>query len=199
MRRIEKKQDSEIIIEKLFYKENGSKNNKKIREILEKEQLNFCAFTEEYFTTAFTRSVEHFNPYLKDTPEDNYENWFVVSQRFNEWKGTKNAKSRWDEYQPIISLADEGINEIIYFDNGDYIVHPSNVEATNLLKLLHINHSELRESRKKYMKRLTIVFSEMLNNDKKAFEKYLLAEKEAGRLSFPTAIKATFGIDILNP
>lgn len=195
MRRIEKKQDSEIITKNLSYEKQG--NRPKIKEILKKEQANFCAFTEEFITAGYTDSIEHFNPYLKDTPDDNYENWFVASQYFNQLKGTKNAKTRWDEHQPIISLADEEINDIIYFENGDYIVHPSHIEAINLLSLLHINHEELRETRKKHIERYKEIFFELLNEDKKAFEKYLLDEKKAGKLSFPTAIKATFGIDIL--
>ncbi len=94
MKRIEKKDNSEVIIKNL----KSPKDNFKIREILEKEQSNFCAYTEYRLTAGFARDLEHFNPKIKNTNKDNYYNWFVVSHKWNNKKYTK-----WSNFQPILN------------------------------------------------------------------------------------------------
>jgi CRISPR/Cas system Type II protein with McrA/HNH and RuvC-like nuclease domain len=74
MKRVQKKNNSEILIKKMTYVDGNSTNNKEISIILFAEQNGFCAYTEEYLGRADARDIEHFNPKLKNTPEDSYAN-----------------------------------------------------------------------------------------------------------------------------
>ena len=82
MRKAIKYPDSKIITGHLKYVSGNSANNKKITEVLRLEQKNFCAYTDEYMCIITdAQDIEHFNPKLKDTPEDSYDNWFLVKHQ----------------------------------------------------------------------------------------------------------------------
>src|SRR5215207_3899824 len=97
MRRGHKNSESEILAKGIAYISTNSSNNKKISEILFTEQKGFCAYTDEYISRTDARDIEHFNPTLKDTSEDNYNNWFLVKHQWNKEKSYK-----WSEFQPIL-------------------------------------------------------------------------------------------------
>jgi hypothetical protein len=61
MKFFSKSNQSEILKQGLIYKEKQSKNNSLIKEILIKEQFNFCAYTEKYFDELDSIEVEHFD------------------------------------------------------------------------------------------------------------------------------------------
>jgi HNH endonuclease len=117
MRRILKDNNSEIIIQTLEYIEGNSTNNKKISNILYKEQKGFCAYTEEYIGRADARDIEHFNPNLKGTNTDGYFNWFLVKHQWNSEKSSK-----WDKYQPVLNPTHENFNiKIILRCSDNYL------------------------------------------------------------------------------
>ena len=71
-----------------------------VAKILLDEQKKFCAYTDEYVSRTDAKDIEHFNPTLKGTPEDNYYNWFLVKHQWNKEKSYK-----WQEFQPILGVA----------------------------------------------------------------------------------------------
>lgn len=82
MKRIIKNPASQIISENLRYRSG----NTRLTDLLLKEQKNFCAYTEEYIAFNDAKDIEHFNPNLKDTEEDNYNNWYIVKHLPNQRK-----------------------------------------------------------------------------------------------------------------
>ena len=97
MRKSIKNPSSKIIADKLKYVSGNSANNKKIADILFAEQKKFCAYTDEYISRTDAKDIEHFDPTLKDTEADNYNNWFLVKHQWNKEKSYK-----WENYQPIL-------------------------------------------------------------------------------------------------
>ncbi|MEZ0611124.1 hypothetical protein ACAW74_21605 [Fibrella sp. WM1] len=125
MRRIEKKPDSSIITEQLTY---TNKNHRpKITEVLRREQHNICAYTEEYLGRADKAEIEHFNPTLKATDQDGYQNWFLVK---GQWNNEKGSVARWRRHQPLLLPTSEDFEQRIVYLDGRYIVSDQNdIEA----------------------------------------------------------------------
>ncbi len=149
MKRINKSDESEIVKKSLSY----PKDRKQIREILEKEQEYFCAYTECRVAAATAIDVEHFNPKLKNTENDSYENWFAVSSVWNNKKGTNNSISRWEKYQPILHPTASDLEERILYneDEGTYYWKENDKEAENLICLLNLNEIKLVDARRKHI------------------------------------------------
>lgn len=148
MRRVNKPDDSAVLASKLTYKVDG--NNKSLANALCDEQYNICAYTETYLGSSDKKDIEHFNPTLKDTSDDGYQNWFLVKAQ---WNGEK--ASKWDNYQPILHPTDNEFEQrIIYFD-GEYIAASSgDQEALNLIGLLKLDDPELAIERRYYLENL---------------------------------------------
>src|ERR1019366_5553048 len=102
MRRIIKDADSEILKKNLKYIRNNRHNNRKIAEILSKEQKKFCAYTEEFMS-------------VTDTDGDNYNNWFLVKHKWNKKKSNK-----WLNYQPILHPSAIDFEERVIYIDGHY-------------------------------------------------------------------------------
>jgi uncharacterized protein (TIGR02646 family) len=190
MRRVIKKTDSQILLQKLKYKK-GNKHNKRIAEILMEEQKHFCAYSDERVKSTDAMDVEHFNPKLKYSDMDSYENWFFVKHKVNNQKSTK-----WDLLQPVLHpTAHDFEDRIVYFD-GDYIVaNKGDEEAENLIKLLNLDDAKLAKERKSY-----------IQSRKMSIEKYgdaleyfkVKLKIEPAFINYPRAIKEEFGVDILS-
>jgi hypothetical protein len=180
MRRICKRKDSPILQNNWVYKKNAAVYNRKIREVLEKEQSYFCAYTEERFNTAFAIDIEHFNPNLKYTERDSYKNWFAVSHKFNIEKSTK-----WEEYQPIMHPTDLNFNKRLWYEDGYYQVNSSDTKAYHLRTYLDLNNEALVQERKNYIKGL----QEMQNS----IDIAVFLQKNPDFVRFPTAIQTEFG------
>lgn len=149
MRRIEKKVDSLIIIEGLTYTKG---DNSRIADLLKAEQNNICAYTEEYLGRADKADVEHFDPTLKPTDLDGYQNWFLVKAQWNNEKG---RTARWNKYQPLMYPTDENFEARILYDNGQYVLANENdVEARNLRSYLKLDDEELAKQRIFYIQRM---------------------------------------------
>ena len=145
MRRISKFKSSKILEQGIAYK-NG--DNSKLSLMLNNEQKGFCAYTEEYIGRADAKDIEHFNPKLKGTKNDNYKNWFLVKHQWNKEKSTK-----WDEFQPVLHPTDKTFEKRVIYDQGDYITAtPEDVEAKNVINLLKLDDLILADERKRYLK-----------------------------------------------
>jgi HNH endonuclease len=189
MRRAIKFSQSDIITQNAKYISGNSSNNKKITDILLIEQKSFCAYTDEFMGRTDAKEIEHFNPYLKDTDEDNYQNWFLVKHQWNKEKSNK-----WDNFQPILHPTANDFEERIIYLDGDYICNPEDKEANNVMALLKINDASLASERKRYIKRK----KELLEMSSKSAQDYFtdLILNYINGVRYIRAIKEEFKIDI---
>lgn len=191
MRKVTKKDDSQILEQNLKYIPKNSNNNTKISDILYNEQKGFCSYTDEFITITDARDIEHFNPTLKGSNEDNYQNWFLVKRQWNSKKGNK-----WQEVQPILHPTAVDFEERITYSNGDYFAKSeSDISANNLVKLLDLDNLALANKRKRYIARIRKEIEAYDKTIRKFF--IILLKEDYCRISYPRALKEEFGIDIL--
>jgi hypothetical protein len=132
-------------------------------------------------------SHDHFDPRLKNTPGDCYENWYAILA----WVNTHKPKSI-EPFLPILHPKD-AIGRIIYNDGIFMPVSLSDTEAKNLIDFIGLNKMELFTARKNHVGRIKEV--------KDAFENpielcsHLKRHRE--NLSYATALRAELGIDVL--
>jgi hypothetical protein len=189
MRRIDKKADSDILTQNLQY--SKATERPAILVVLEAEQNHFCAYTEERFTAGYAREVEHFNPTLKNTPQDNYENWFAVGAKWNKMKGTSNSVSRWNDFQPLLSPTASDLEQRVLYVGGDYVAHVNDIEAKNLIDYLNLSHEDLVADRKAHMAFINDLLA-LFGDDKNILLAYI--RKNIKEFKFPRAIFEEFGI-----
>ncbi len=191
MKRVKKIPDSEIITTEVKYIVGNSANNSNISKILFKEQNGFCAYTEEYIGRADAKDIEHFNPNLKGTDGDGYDNWFLVKHQWNLEKASK-----WDNLQPVLNpLATDFENRIVY-DKGDYRANSENDEAAkHLIELIKLDDPVLADERKRYIKRKRDEM-EKYGTDAKIFFQDLI-EINLKQIAYLRAIENEFDITIV--
>ena len=191
MRRAVKDPASAIITGNLNYISNNSTNNKRIVDILLGEQKMFCAYTDEYISRSDAKDIEHFNPTLKDTDQDNYNNWFVVKHQWNMEKSEK-----WDKFQPVLHPTALDFEERIVYIQGDYVVKKiDDIEAKNLSDLLKLDDIHLANNRKKYIARKR---DEIALDGNGVYDFFAtLMNADPCQIKYTRAIKEEFGIDIL--
>jgi len=179
-----------IITGNLKYISGNPSNNKKIADILLKEQKKFCAYTDEYISRTDAKDIEHFDPTLKDSANDNYNNWFLVKHQWNKEKSYK-----WDNFQPVLHpTAVDFENRIVYLD-GDYIASSEvDIAAKNLISLLRLDDPALADKRKRYIKRKREEMKAFGQNEMTFFS--ILITADTFQVSYPRAIKEEFGIDV---
>lgn len=186
MKRIIKNSTSKIVTKKIVYK-NG--DNKKLSKILLNEQKRFCAYTEEYIGVNDAVDIEHFNPNLKFTIEDSYQNWFMVKHKPNNIK-----RRNW--VQPILQPTDIDFEEkLIYFD-GYFLHNPDDIATKNLIELLNLNDEIFVNNRKKYIERRKemIICRGFEANPELYFSELIREEIEL--VKYLRAIQEEFKIDI---
>ncbi len=131
----------------LLYKVGG--NNSKLRDFLYEEQKGICAYTDTFLGRTDKKEIDHFNPSLKGTQEDGFNNYFLVKAQWNLEKSSK-----WEKFQPIMHPTDEQLESRILYLQGDYIVADENdISAINLYELLKIGDPDLADERKRYIQR----------------------------------------------
>ncbi len=189
MRRVIKDPESRVLKENLTYISGNTYNNGKIANILFDEQKKFCAYTDEYISRTDAKDIEHFDPTLKDKPEDNYNNWFLVKHQWNKEKSYK-----WSEYQPILSPTAVDFEERVIYNSGDYIANKADLEASNLIKLLKLDDRALAEKRKKYITRKKKEI-EISGNDALTYFSDLMTD-DVCQVHYLRAIKEEFNVDI---
>lgn len=189
MKRVLKSPDSPIISGNITYKSSG--NNSRLGAILLKEQKGFCAYTEHYIGFDDANDTEHFNPNLKDQPEDNYYNWYKVKHLPNQRK-----TNNWIE--PILMPYAEDFENRIIYNEGEYFAKPDDNEANNLIILLDLNNQKRVEDRKNYIKRRRESINDRkLQTDieiKKYFQDKI--DNEINSICYLRAIQEEFKIDI---
>lgn len=189
MRKAVKYPDSRILTDHLKYVSGNSANNRKIAEVLRLEQKSFCAYTDEYMGRSASPDIEHFNPELKDTPADSYNNWFLVKHQWNKEKSYK-----WDKYQPILHPTSHNFEVRVIYKDGDYFAcSNSDVEAKNLIRLLQLDDMGLADEWKRYIKRKREEIK--LTPDALTFFSILI-EDDICQVSYLRAIKEEFKIDL---
>jgi len=193
MKFLVKDKNSVILKDNLVYKKGQSKNNRKLKDELLKEQLNFCAYTEKYIQELDASEVEHFNSSIKYN--DNYYNYYIVIRRANQYKIEKDKKYKSASFFESLFFQDiDEFNKRIKFEDGYYSeVNENDVEAIGLIDFLGFNNDILYSDRKRHIKRLKRNFkdADYNKNEIKGYFKEHIQE-----LSFITAIEYEFEIDL---
>jgi uncharacterized protein (TIGR02646 family) len=187
MRRQQKKEDSAIVINDWKY----PKHRTEIRQQLLAEQHSLCAYTETYLGRTDKKEIEHFNPTLKETEHDGYQNWFLVKAQWNNEKG---GPARWKKYQPLLHPTAPDFEERIIYLDGEYICHPDDVEAEKLIKYLKLDDEILTRDRKRYIKRCR----EFIQDKNVTPQEYFtsLLTKDPDWVQYIRAIEAEFEITL---
>ena len=190
MRRQIKKSDSLILKNNWKYEEG--KDNSKIGEALLGEQNGICAYTETYLGGRYdSKDIEHFNPTLKSTGVDGYDNWFLVNHKLN---GEKGSIPRWLKHQDILHPTAPDFEERVIYDDGTYIWQNGDKEAEHLIKYLELDDKKFVEERKLYIKNR----KKSIERNKQSPEEYFqdLLQDEPERLKHIRAIEEEFKIKI---
>lgn len=190
MRRAIRLKDSAILTQQLRYISNNRANNQKITLILWDEQKGFCAYTDEHMSRSDAQDVEHFNPTLKGTAQDGYENWLLVKHRWNSEKSTK-----WKKFQPCLHPSADDFEDRIKYIDGDYVAAEDDDEANKLIELLKLNDPALADKRKGYIKS-THEHMRLDGREPKEFFQQLLKTNRP-HVHYPRAIREEFDVDIL--
>lgn len=177
----------------LIYSLTNGKKNKKIREILLKEQKKICAYTESYIGREDGGEIDHFNPELKGKPEDGYHNYFVIKSQWN-----KEKNDHWDLFQPILHPTDEELEKRICFNPKEarFYTDPTDLEANNLVNFLNLNDPDLIRQRKLYLERKRKEIERFKESPEEHFKTLLIEEPKA--VYYIRAINETFNINVFN-
>jgi hypothetical protein len=148
MKRIVKTDNSQVVSDNIQYVPGNAINNRKLKEILLQEQLNFCAYTE-FRTDDEEYDVEHFNPTIKN--KDDYYNWYAVLHSVNNHKSEK-----W--VQPVLEPTSEDLEERIWYSNGYYKFNADDLHAYNLVEeLIDLNNERWVKRRSEYINRMKLI------------------------------------------
>jgi len=177
MKFLAKNTNSEIVQRDLSYAKPSDRPA--IRQILKAEQFGFCAYSERYFQNTDEVHIEHFDGQLKNTDQDNYQNWYAVLARINTTKAKKIKP-----FLPILLPNSDDLNARIYYSNHIYqSVDKEDSEADNLIKYLGFNKYELISDRNKHIQRIQYLKAQLEDD----FETFL--QNHLQELSFITALE----------
>ncbi len=189
MKFIFKDSNSQILKENITYKKNYNENNKKLLDMLIKEQKNFCAYTEKYISNLETVEVEHFNSSKKYN--DDYYNYYAVLRKANLYKKDEKYKNA-TFFTNLFFQNEQKFNDKIEYLKGDFIyseIDENDVESKEFIDFLDLNNSDLVKERKNHISRLNYLAKEQID-----LKKYLENHKE--ELNFITIIEKEFNIII---
>lgn len=183
MRYLRKSNNSQVLANDWQY----PKDSKKIREELGYEQIGFCAYSERYMKRTDAVDVEHFDPRLKNTENDNYWNWYAVLSWMN-----KHKPRNIEPFEPILQPYSEEVRRRVHYQHGQFlVVNPDDQEALNLITYLGWNKPELAEDRRKHVKRIREV-QQKLGGTQDEFFDFLLRDPD--NLSFFSALNVELDI-----
>lgn len=188
MRYLKKYTDTTLPMLGLSY--DRQSDRPKIRAKLLMEQKGFCAYSERFIRHTDETHIEHFDPRLKETLQDDYYNWYAVLPWFNSHK-----PKQIEPFLPILSPNSPDLFNRIAYQKGVGIFQPVNfedVEAKNLVHFLKWDSFELYQDCQKHIQRIRDLFE--LCGDEFLFRSKLISDKD--NLSFATALKAELGIDV---
>lgn len=121
----------------------------RIRQILVEEQAGYCAYTEKWLSPTESVDVDHFDPRLKHTSKDGYDNWYAVLH----WQNLHRPRS----IEPFLPLADPtaDLSERVVCRRGIFYARdPSDLEASNLIQWLGWNLPDLVRERLQHVSRI---------------------------------------------
>jgi len=177
MRYLKKQTDSPLVTRQLSY--DRASDRRQIRELLLEEQHRYCAYSERYIHYTDSCDIEHFDPRLKSTIDDDYWNWYAVLSWMNSHKPKK------------IDPCDPTLASRIRFHSGLFeAVNDSDVEAQNLIKYLRWNHESLVRDRVSHLANLRFIRG-MFANDGEFVE---FVRENPENLSFISAIEVEFDV-----
>lgn len=186
MRYLKKQADSSLLSLGLSY--DLPSNRPKIRALLLLEQSRYCAYSERYVQHTDSCDIEHFDPRLKATCDDNYWNWYAVLSWMNSHKPKK-----IEPYLPLPKPFDPTLSERIQFRDGLYEpVDKSDVEASNLIRYLGWNHESLVKDRTAHLDNLRFVRGYFATDT----EFIAFIREDPRNLSFISSIEVEFAIRI---
>lgn len=190
MKRIKKRPDSTILSQNMHYKVKG--DNRKIRDALLDEQHYICAYTEKCLERSVKKEIDHFDPTLKGTSQDGYQNWFLVR---GQWNLEKSGVNKWVKHQPTLHPTAADLEQRIIFDDGDYILaDEKDTAAANLIKLIKLDDVGLTQERKNYIA-LIKQFIELLDTSPQDCLDELI-QNQPEQVYFIRALEETFDIKV---
>lgn len=161
----------------------------KIRAALIDEQRGFCAYSERYIRNTDSSDVEHFDPRLKNTESDGYENWYAVLHWMNSHKPRK-----IEPYEPLLAPHTGEVTERIVYRDG--LFEPASAgdqPAKNLINYLGWNKPEVYRDRQKHVNRIRAV-RELFDGSNDEFVEFLKTDPD--NLSFATALAYELGLEL---
>lgn len=184
-----------ILAERLVYKTKG--HNERLRELLCAEQRGYCAYTEKRIDRHDSVAVEHFNRRLKETPADDYYNYYHALQSANQRKRAKEMAYEGATFFQTRFFQKPGAFELrIRYAAKDSVyeeIAPADIEAVALIDFLGFNDHEAFEERRKHVARLRDIFQHAEWTREQQLE-YLRRHPE--ELSYPTALAAELSLDV---
>lgn len=187
MKFLNKMPDSAIVKNKWHW----DKDKHKVREALRREQYGFCAYSEKYLGIEDNEiqqkcDIEHFDPRLKNTDQDGYENWYLVESGLNERK----YKKLDNRFLPIINPAKNAVGRVVYQKGLFVPANNNDIEAQHFIDFLRLNDQHIFKARINHVE--TIVhLRDMLEDEEELVEH--LSENWA-QLSYISALEAALGI-----
>ncbi len=189
MRYLSKNSQSIIIANQWKY--STSRHRPQIRKELIKEQQGYCAYSEKYISPTHASEIEHFDDRKKNTPNDNYWNWYAVLRKMNQMKMGKKMQN----YLRILDPQNSQLSQRICYKSGQFqTVNQGDIEAQNLINFLGWNDPTLARERNGFINRMKQDRARFFSNDTKGFIDYLKDYPENS--SFVTALEVELGIKL---
>ena len=132
MKFLGKKATSQILQEGLTYQKNRAENNNRLKDLLLKEQYNFCAYTEKYIQELDSSEVEHFNSIIKFA--DDYYNYYAVIRKANQYKKDEKYKDAVF-FHSLFFQDNNAFNRRVKYIDGTYEeIDQNDNEVKNLIR-----------------------------------------------------------------
>ena len=197
MRFLAKSERSTILTEGLVYRK---RDNRRLRELLLAEQRQYCAYTEQRLQQTDSVDVEHFDPRLKNTTDDDYWNYYAVLHHANQRKRRKERRyvdvdAAFFASRFLQEPAETFAMRVGYVaEDGVYEeTRRGDTEAAEFIDYLGFNDPELHEVRSKHVARLRDLFRDA---DWGANQQTRWFRDHSEETSFVTAIEETLGVEI---
>ena len=131
MKFLAKSPQSQILLNKVLYRENNSVNNKKLTALLIEEQKGFCAYTEKYLQPLDSAETEHINSSIKYN--DNYYNYYAVIRNANLYKQDEKYSNASFFKNLFFQDSDEFNTRISFSNNMYYEIDETDTEAKEFI------------------------------------------------------------------
>jgi hypothetical protein len=173
------------------------KNDDQMREILEKEQSNFCAYSEVRLDDIQAApELEHFYPKIHfPAQKDSYDNIYLVTMYMNRGKGSKGDTPP----PPNVPYPKDAWNEVDYDPETFRAIPLDSLSALrknniqDLIDYLGLNRQKLIQARRAHCETIREL-RKGVPNDGEFID--ILVENPFEYLSYITLLDACFGLDL---